>query len=190
MNITYSIVDGASKALRLVGREAAQSKSLHTVMGVAVRNLVRERFTAKAATEHNPFGKKSTFWSRMVRSTRSIATPSCATVAMPAEIRLRYMGGTVKPTGDKKALAIPAAAEAYGRRPRSFAGLVLIWPKGHKTGVLMMPRKGSNFGTVYYILTGATHHKADASVLPTAAQIEARAAEKAREYFEMIADRK
>ena len=92
---------------------------------------------------------------------------------------LHYYGGIVYPTGGRKALAIPLAAEVAGMRPSEWSGfshgdeagdddiLQLFWPKNSSHGFL----KHRDTGELLYLLISKAAIKADPSVLPDAAAL-------------------
>lgn len=93
-------------------------------------------------------------------------------------IALHRYGGTVRPTSGRS-LAIPARAEVAGVWPREWTQreaqeLFAWWPKGRRAGALAR-RESSGHLTVLWWLVGATHHKADETVLPDAERMQAAA---------------
>lgn len=94
-------------------------------------------------------------------------------------VALHYEGGTVLPKDGGKALAIPLAAEVYGKNPSEWSGfrrgdeagdddvLQLFWPKNSAHGFL----KHRDTGELYYLLVPRTTIKADPSVLPSEADM-------------------
>ena len=99
-----------------------------------------------------------------------------ATVEISKEgAALHYEGGTVRPKDGGRALAIPLAAEVYGRKPSEWSGfrrggeagdddvLQLFWPKNSRHGFL----KHRDTGDLLYLLVPKATIKADPSVLPS-----------------------
>ena len=89
-------------------------------------------------------------------------------------VALHHEGGTVLPKDGGKALAIPLAAEVYGKTPREWSGfrrgdeagdddvLQLFWPKNSAHGFL----KHRDTGDLLYLLVPSVTIRADRSVLP------------------------
>ena len=112
---------------------------------------------------------KSDYWADAADSMKVEpgTSPSSATVTIDKEgAALHYYGGTVYPTGGKKALAMPVNPAVWGQRPAEFdpsrEKLSLVWPKGSKTGTL----RDKETGEPYYILMAHATMPADRSVLP------------------------
>jgi hypothetical protein len=89
-------------------------------------------------------------------------------------VALHYEGGTVYPKDGGKALAIPLAAQVYGRKPSEWSGfrrgdepgdddvLSVFWPKNSAHGFL----KERDTGNLLYLLVPKATIKADPGVLP------------------------
>ena len=94
-------------------------------------------------------------------------------------VALHYEGGTVLPKDGGKALAIPLAAEVYGKNPREWSGfrrgdepsdddvLSVFWPKNSAHGFL----KERDTGNLLYLLVPKATIKADPGVLPSEADM-------------------
>ena len=104
------------------------------------------------------------------------STGGTAAVEISKEgVALHYEGGTVRPKDGGRALAIPLAAEVYGRKPSEWSGfrrgdeadgddvLQRFWPKNSAHGFL----KHRDTGELYYLLVPRATIKADPSVLPS-----------------------
>ena len=105
--------------------------------------------------------------------------PDGVAVAITKEgIAQRYFGGTIKPGASKKWLTIPAIAEAYSKRARSFSNLRFV-PLGpdlaalveRRATLLKRSRKGftpaaETIGPVWYWLKRQVTQPADPNVLP------------------------
>jgi hypothetical protein len=162
--------DDASPALQRIADSAAGRKAIHQYMADAARVLIQGHFRTLAAERHNRFGLPSRFWARMYRGTRSAASADRGEVRMPREVALRYFGGTLRPTGGRKALTIPMVAQAYRKRAREIRDLFLIRSKtgdGRTYGVLARQEKGKDAPTPYYLLVRSATVKPDKSVLPS-----------------------
>ena len=79
---------------------------------------------------------------------------------------LHYHGGTVYPTGGRRALAIPLHPAVAGKRPAEHDPgrtlLSLAWPEGEKAGTL----RDRETGEPYYLLVARARLAADPTVLP------------------------
>jgi hypothetical protein len=166
-------LDTARPELRALLRRAKNPIAVHKVMAAAATREVRDHFAKVAIWQRNPFGKPPLFWKRMSRATRPEATATTAAVLIPREVAQRYFGGTIRPTGGRRLLTIPARAEAYRRSARSFDDLVLIIFKARSgrgpVGALI--RHGKSESTVLYWLKRKVTQKSDQRVMPSTAQI-------------------
>lgn len=166
-------IDTASPALRALLQRTQNKVGVNKVIAVAATRKVRDHFVGVAGWMRNPFGKPAQFWKRMNRATRHEATSTHAAVIMPREVAQRFYGGTIRPTGGRRFLTIPAIAAAYRRSARSFPDLVLVLFKKRAgrgpAGALV--QHGKNQSTIFYWLHRKVTQKADARVLPTSAQI-------------------
>ena len=107
-------------------------------------------------------------------------------------VALHYYGGTVLPKDGGKALAIPLAAQVYGKKPSEWSGfrrgdeagdddvLQLFWPKNSAHGFL----KHRDSGDLLYLLVPKATIKADPDVLPSEADMQDAAQEKIMEACE------
>lgn len=142
--------------------------------------VVQNHFRGLAATNHNRFGVRSSFWNRMLAATKGDATAEAAIVRMPGEIALRFFGGTVTPK-KAKFLAIPARAEAYGKSPRDFTDLrFAVLPEGGPVLIRVVKKSGKSGkdimgGEVMYWLRRQATIRANSEVLPTEAELQAGA---------------
>ena len=150
-----------------------------SAMAEAVRDLVRRHFTNRSLhAAPSRFGiPPSGFWHKAAgtvkvashRGLRAVISAG-AESSDPKEpgqgIALHYYGGTVYPTGGKKALAMPVNPAVWDQWPAEFdpsrEKLSLVWPKGSKTGTL----RDKDTGEPYYILMAHATIPADRSVLP------------------------
>jgi len=162
--------DTVSPDLQRRAQRVGNSEQLNKVVGASGAKVFREHFVKRAQVEKNKFGAPSRFWAKMRRLTTWKADSAKATVIMPAELRLRFKGGTVRPTGGRKALTIATDRRSYGRSARTFKDLIFIGPKqgegGKFRGLLAQPTGKGTFRTLY-TLWAFTKHKANPAVLPT-----------------------
>ena len=161
-------------------RRLAPPEALADAAARGVSNLVVDHFRARNASATRREGFPSTgYWAQAAEATVTDRQGCVARVLVRAPgIRLHRYGGTVRPTSGKS-LAIPARAEVAGVWPREWAqreaqGLFFWWPKGRKAGALAR-REPSGHLTILWWLVGATHHRADPTVLPDESQMKSAA---------------
>lgn len=180
------VIDTARPSLRKLLRRV-EPKALNKIIARSALRLTRDRFAQVATYMRNPWGKPAQFWKRMYRGSRAESSSYSAAVLVPREVALHYYGGTVRPTGGRKALTIPANASAYRRSAKSFRDLVVVVLKGRAALARVQERKGRNKGsdklTVYYWLVGAVRMKPNLSVLPTERQYQAGISRDVMDYF-------
>jgi hypothetical protein len=154
----------------------------------ALAKLVRQWLSDKNKAPNKMNWPKQGFYGDAARSTHWEAMQDVARVIVSKEgFRQRYFGGTIKPI-NADALTIPVAPQAYGKRAREFPDLVLVKfkvPKGKVTALLMLPHKGSAFGTVFYLLVGAVKQAADKTVLPPLEKFTETITEAVRKYLKL-----
>ncbi len=137
-------------------------------MGVLVRRHLRRR---DGAASHKPGFPRSGYWLDAADATTSRAEGASAVVEVDKEgVALHHEGGTVRPK--KKALAIPLDPAVADIWPSEASGLAsgetaLIWPKGSNHGFI----KDTETGDLLWLLVPKATIKADATVLPTDAEI-------------------
>lgn len=103
-------------------------QGLKEEVGASERDLVARHFESLPA---NKRGWPTTgFFKRAARATNFATTPDGAMVSVPEPIglRQRYLGGTIAARNVKN-LALPANAETYGKTPREFSNLKLMFFK-------------------------------------------------------------
>lgn len=164
--------------LLAAGRAPAQAAA----RGVA--NLVRRHFEGLPA---NKMGWPTTnFWKKAARSV-SVQGEGAEPVVLISHlgVRQRLQGGVIKPVR-AKLLAIPATADAYGKRPREvraplafvrFAdGKMALVEREHtpvsfgrkrKDGTRGVKRGENRGGQVWFWLARSVKQKPDPNVLPT-----------------------
>ncbi len=154
-------------------------------IAVKVKSHLRRR---DGSAKHRPGFPPSGYWGHAAESVTSSLSGSTGTVEINKEgVNLHYEGGTVYPTGGRKALAIPVSPLVWDQRPAEFDAsrtrLSLVWPKGSKTGTL----RDKETGEVFYMLVSHATMKADPSVLPTDGELYDAAQTAITDYLEAIA---
>lgn len=176
-------LDLATPELTALIRALKDRSGLHRAMANGGRIVVQDHFAKFAMGNRNRFGRPSTFWRRMRGATRAESTASAAAVVMEREVALRRFGGTIRPTGPRKALTIPVSPRAYNRKAASFDGLFFVKPK--KNGNVFLARKGRKgaIELMYLLLPKATI-KPNPDVLPTDVQLTDAVKEAATQFLE------
>ncbi len=144
-----------------------------SAMAAEVARLVQRHLRQRDASNAHAYpagGRRSHFWRKAAESVTFAADADGMTVSVTHQgARLRYAGAPdgIKPV-NAKALAIPAAGEAYGRSPREFPDLRLVVFKGKdKAALVMKPKKSEYLGKVMFWLVKRTKPiKPDPAVLP------------------------
>lgn len=136
--------------------------------------LVRHFAQRDQSAAHRAGFPRSGFWAEAAKRLHvAVAGPEATITVEKPGAALHYYGGTVRPQHGR-ALAIPARAEVAGQNPREYdpqrSKLFLWWPKGRRAGALARRESGGHL-TILWFLVGATHHKADPTVLPDEARV-------------------
>lgn len=196
MSISITLSDQASPLLARI-RTAADAGRLSLVGARAVAGQVREHFLQLQEARHRP-GRGDSFYGRAARSVSTAPSgPASAVVGIAQRgVRLRRLGGIVRPKAGRKLIAYPAddaPREAFERGPTYFAdldlervvnpahgGLQLALVRRASTPISLVRRKAKDGtvrtrakaagpargGEVVFWLARKTTHQADPSVLP------------------------
>ena len=167
---------------------------VENAVGAGVSKLVKDHFLGLNATRANQFGgKRTNFWAATAKSTNYQPGNGEVTISInKVGFRQRLEGGTIRPTGGRKYLTIPAVAEAYGKRAGEFSNLRFGFTEGRSGGLVPAlveasastvkfgrarkdgtrgVKTGSSGGRAMFFLVRKVFQRADPSVLPTEAQI-------------------
>ena len=150
-----------------------------------VSNLIVRHLRGRPANRRG--FPSSNYWADAADSVSVVPSGgSSATVEIAKEgVALHYEGGTVLPRDGGKALAIPLAAQVYGKNPSEWSGfqrgdeadsddiLQMFWPKNSSHGFL----KERDSGELLYLLVPRATIRADKTVLPTDDELLAAAEE-------------
>ena len=133
------------------------------MMNLIYSHLLRRN----ASTTRRAGMPKSDYWADAADSMTVTAAGNTGVVTIDKEgAALHFYGGTVYPTGGRKALAMPVHPAVWDQRPAEYdpsrEKLSLVWPKGEKTGTL----RDKETGEPYYVLMAHATIRADRSVLP------------------------
>lgn len=97
-------------------------KALNDALGRRLARVLQAHFRIKNTVPNSLRGKRTNFWNAIAKTTAMTeATDKGATVTI-AENRfnIHFYGGTIKPTGGRKALTIPLIPGAHGQRARDY----------------------------------------------------------------------
>lgn len=205
MSFSIVISDEASPLLGRI-RTAAEAAGLSLVGARSVAIQVREHLLGLQGARHRP-GVGDSFYGRAARSVSTAGAGLSAVVGIAQRgIRLRRLGGVVRPGAGKKLVAYPAVdapREAFETGPKYFpdlelsrqvnpahGGLQLCLVRRASTAIKILRRKRKDGtvaikakavakfdGEVVFWLAKKTTHKADATVLPTDAEMQVRSVE-------------
>lgn len=176
-------------------QQAAQHSGLALVGARRVAVTVREHLLDLQATRHRS-GKGRSFYGAAARGVNTQSTSEGATVGVAQRgMRLRLLGGVIRPKAGKRFVAYPAAdapAEAYDRGPTTFPDLELArrinpvhgglqWclirrastaikftRRKRKDGTISTRTKAGEVrnGEIIFWLARKTTHEADPTVMP------------------------
>jgi hypothetical protein len=168
LTVTTTGPDQAASA----ARKLANPAELHARMAGAMERFLKDFGRETSKTEHRSaekLGAQPTgHLADAYEAVESGSDAGGARLFVPGASRLRAAFGsyTVRPTGGRKFLTIPVAAEAYGRRAGEFAKgklfLVRVGPR--KTPVLAHGEAGRL--TTYYLLVPSATIPEDPGLIP------------------------
>jgi len=199
MSLSIEVIDAATPALRNLAR-GLTDRRVRMIVGRAAVGEVKAHFRELDRSRSNSLGGKRThFYAKAGRSThqRNLAD-GVAVVISHTGIAQRYFGGTIRPVNAKR-LAIPARAEAHGKRPREFSNLEVVYFRSGAMALqersatsLRKTKKGfkkgkSVGGGIMFWLVKQVTHKADPSVLPTERRLADNAERVLVSYIEAVA---
>lgn len=173
MSLTISIdVSGtAAEELQDIRTRLADGGNIHAAMAGAAETFIKDFGKDAASRRHdsaNRLGARPTgHLAKAYADIESKSDASEATLLLPRASRLRaaFGGYTARPTGGRKYLTIPVAAEAYGKRAGEIPGLVFMRVGPKKTPLLARPDADGGI-TTYYLLATKADIKEDPSLVP------------------------
>lgn len=191
---SVTIINAATPKL-IALREGLSPARINPRIATAVARVIFDHLAAKESSGNKNGWPSQHFYARAAKSITASSDAVAAYVSINIQgFRQRLEGGTIKPV-EKKMLAIPARAEASGRRPEEFGNLKVIFGKrsdGSVGPVALVagaggatkrvfhnreanggerPVAGADEGVVMYWLVLEAHQNADPSVMPSRAQI-------------------
>lgn len=201
--ISIDITDNASPSLAAVFNEVGAQKGLREVAGRQGRNTVREHlFKLDAERENALGGKRTHFYSNAANSTNFRLVDDGVVIAINhTGLAQRYFGGPIRPVNSTY-LAIPARAEAHGKRPREFSNLEIVFGRGRRpvglaetrsTDIKLRKKKDGTVrvtpgqergGLMMFWLVKEAYQAEDPTVLPTAGVLGGQILERVTKYME------
>ena len=167
-------------ATDLPAAEAALAPAaVKDVVGRAGVNILRDHFFDLDRSRKNDLGgKRSHFYAAAARSTQFQTRSSGVLISInKVGIAQRFYGGSIRPV-KAKVLTIPVRSEAYGKSPREFTNLEVVFGKRGAIGLAERPSTDVNFGSrgvqpgqrrgglLMYIFKTEVQQDPDPSVLP------------------------
>jgi hypothetical protein len=199
MSFSVQITDTATPRLASLGL-SARGPAVRRVMGGGVAAALRKHFARLEQERKNRLrGKRTHFWAEVRQGVQQPALTEGGILVTINHVGAaqRYYGGTIRPT-KKKWIAVPARAEAYGRRPEEFSDLHFVFLRGDlaalvqaegDTGRRSIDAKGAG-GGVFWWLKKRVYQKPDPSVLPSSDELQAAATEAGNEHVRTLMLRK
>lgn len=170
--IKITATDTASPYLAGLLRRLKNRAALHGAIAEEAEDLFRRHIGGQARIRHrtaqalgaDPTGELE----KAAQSPEGTATDAGARITLrPGYLFARaFRDVEIKPTGGKKYLTIPVAAESYGRRASEFKSLRFYRPGNKNMMVASRPRPGSAAETMF-ILVPRVRQKQDRSLLPS-----------------------
>lgn len=168
LNVRITVTDFGATSLLNSLRSQKFDDGVRQVAGKAAANTVQKHLRGLDRTRANNLGgKRSHFYSLAALAT-SFTIDEKGAIVTVAHLGLaqRYYGGTIRPI-NAKALAIPARAEAYGRRPRDADNPQDLFLRPGKSGrTAALVRRVNKKLEVWYWLVKSVTQTADPTVLP------------------------
>ena len=174
LSIQIKAPSEAPKALIDLVKFARDKRSLMGEVGATFENVLQEHFDAKNRQPNKRGFKKSNFYARISRRTHLTKyddSSATVTVSDPA-FAAKVYGATIRPTGGRKAIAIPLTEATYGKRPSQLnwrAKLKLIPGKPGKPSLLAL-QDGEKI-IPQFVLLKSVSTPADPTALPESSDV-------------------
>jgi len=180
------ITDEASHGLNRMLEKCKRPASLMKRLGKTVEVELRRHFSVLNRIPNKRGFRKTNFWNRIRNSTTftKFDANSAEVSIQDGAFAAKLHGATIRPTGGRKFLAIPAVSSRNGISPRSANDQASFFFYRTKAGkpTLAMNRRG-NVEIQYFLIRSAKVPK-EPNALPKAEVISRKLAEKAGEYLE------
>jgi hypothetical protein len=185
MTINIDLRDTASEAVQGMRTRIADSATVHAVIAMSSERFVKD-FGARNQEHRSAarLGARPTgHLYKAYQDIEGASDASSARLLVPRSSRLRaaFGGYTARPTGGRKYLTIPVAAEAYGKRAGEIQGLEFMRVGPKKTPILARP-DGQGRITTFYLLAKQADIPADEGLIPVEAMTR-QAADAAEQYI-------
>jgi len=164
MSLTFSIKkDEVTGLLRKLDQSGPVVRK---VAAHAAARCTQDHFAKLSGSRHRS-GVPFNFYADAARKTTGRVSGDNVIVSIDKiGIGQRYFGGTIKPTGGKKYLAIPSDAVMPGQTPKDFADHLFFFRKGN-SGTAGLALRGEKKLRVMFWLKKSVTQDSDESVLPT-----------------------
>lgn len=165
------VADAVMRVLRPESRAAIYSSAGRAVMNQVQRHI-RSYMRTKHTTAHMLGARPTGNYEKGAAAITMSADSSGAEVRIPIPgLRRAWEDVTIRPGPGKRALTLPRAAIAYGRRVENVRALgwKVFRPKG--TDWLMGTKDGDETPTLLYVLVGGVVQRRDPSLLPSQGEI-------------------
>jgi hypothetical protein len=192
MSLSFSVnVSGDEQVMKMLGRLRAaltDGTSLHRSIGSYAEQITRQHLTVLAGTRHDTarrLGASPTgHLARAAESVTSRGTQDAAIVTVVSPGISRAFGDLTITPKSGKFLTIPATAESYGRRARTFGDLrVAFFGRGRMA--LVRPDANGGRDEVLYWLKKKVIQRQDRSLLPSDQDFAAAAVQGIKAYIRL-----
>jgi hypothetical protein len=193
MSLSFEVnVSGDEQVIKLLGRlrsSLTDKGALHQSIGTYAEQLTRQHLTVLAGTRHDTarrLGASPTgHLARAAETVTSRGTQDAAIVTVVSPGISRAFGDLTITPRSSKYLTIPAAAESYGRRARTFGDLrVAFFGRGRMA--LVQPDPDGSRDRVLYWLKKQVKQRQDRSLLPPDQDFADAAAQGIKAYIRML----
>lgn len=165
LHLSIKDAEGVLPEDRVLAEAAARG------LEVLIRRHLRRKVPASSRRAGFP---PSGYWASAAETVEAHAAGKTAVAEVGKEgANLHYEGGTIRPTGGKKALAIPIDPSVATIWPSEYAGCstggsdddatAIFWPRGSSHGFI----KDTETGDLLWLLVPKATIRADKTVLPS-----------------------
>lgn len=175
MPVTYQdLVTPKLRAL-LTQLSPAQRVSMLQRLAREVEVRLKRHFSAREAEGNRHNFPRTHWWAREVAAKTGVreVTPDSAKVGVASpQFAFKLRGGTIRPKGGRKLLAIPLRGEAYGVLPRANTIPGLFFIKLRTGGRMYLATREGDALRVYWRLVPRATIPPDPRALPPAADLQ------------------
>jgi hypothetical protein len=171
------VTDLATPKLKAIAAalSPAQRVALMQRLGKELERQLKAHFLQREGEGNKQGFPRSHFWAREVRdktALREVTADRAVVGIASAPFRFKVTGGTIRPGGDRRLLAIPLRAAAYGMLPRAGKIPGLFFKKMAGGKMYLAARDGQTL-RVYWRLVPSVTQPADPRALPPIAALQA-----------------